>query len=159
MDSLKRIETALAGHMDEFDAVLVTGLSGVVPGAIFCHAYEKQLVVLRKELRDKDGNLIAYERTHGVILEGSLIGPGLTVMPYIVLDDFAARGDTLFRLLDVYPESPPKYIVLYNQSCGTAYTRWGNITEMMKHEGELILHKHGTGENLFRSERKPCAST
>ena len=102
--SLRRIEVALRGLWDEFDVIFVTGLSGIIPGAILAHKYGKQLVVVRKD----------DDITHGVRTEGrDFFAPGT---PYIILDDVVSSGRTLMRLFDKAVELEyglPRFIVLY----------------------------------------------
>jgi adenine/guanine phosphoribosyltransferase-like PRPP-binding protein len=99
--TLQTIERACAGHLDEFQSVLCTGLSGIVPAAIFCHHHQKNLVVLRK----KD------ERCHGF---GQVEGDEYWLKTdYIIIDDFVSLGHTLSKLQQVNPKRPAKFIVLY----------------------------------------------
>jgi len=102
--TLRRIEDSLVGKWDEFDVIVVTGLSGTVPGAICAHLHGKQLVVVRKD----------DDITHGVRTEGKkYFVPGT---PYIILDDFIANGRTMDRLYTKLRELEhdlPKYTLLY----------------------------------------------
>ncbi len=110
--AMKNIEQGVHGKLDDFDAVLCTGLSGIIPAAIFCYVYGKSLVVLRKEVRDANGNLSTG--SHGAWLEGSLYDSDMQVKPYIIIDDFMSSGDTMRRLLSV-SRVPPEFVILYNQ--------------------------------------------
>lgn len=112
--SLRHLEESLADIWNEFDVILVSGLSGIIPGAIIANKYGKQLVVVRKD----------DDVTHGVRTEGKdyfAVGT-----PYILLDDMVASGRTLRRMLDKMVElgyDPPKYLVLYR-----AWSVWTDIT-------------------------------
>jgi orotate phosphoribosyltransferase len=99
------IEDATKDRMDKFQFVLVTGLSGIVPAAIFCHAYGKELVVLRK-----DG-----ERCHGQHVEGPYHWDAEdNPQGYILIDDFVCSGSSLVRLAGVHRYKMPEFVVLYN---------------------------------------------
>jgi adenine/guanine phosphoribosyltransferase-like PRPP-binding protein len=102
---MRAIEYALQGHEDEFDAVVVTGLSGTIPAAIYCYQHDKQLVVIRKD----------DDITHGVRTEGKEYFAAGT--PYIIIDDFISLGHTMQRIydkLDEFGHDEPKYVVLYD---------------------------------------------
>jgi adenine/guanine phosphoribosyltransferase-like PRPP-binding protein len=110
-DALRTIEHATVDKMDQFQYVLVTGLSGIIPGAIFAHLYGKDLVVVRKP----------REACHGQHVEGPYDwdsekfdgNPGAS--GYIILDDFICHGHTLKRLLDVHQNGQmPEFVVMYN---------------------------------------------
>ncbi len=102
--SLRVIEKSIASVIHEFDAIVVSGLSGVIPGAIIASKYNKQLVVVRKE----------DDVTHGTITEGREYFKEGT--PYIVLDDFVSSGKTMTRILNKMLDQGygmPRYLVLY----------------------------------------------
>lgn len=97
-----RLLSWLEPRAAEFSSILVTGLSGVVPGSVVAWKLRKTLVVVRKE----------GERSHGDAIEGEL------TMDYIILDDFISVGDTFKRLMrhawkKVPPGTPPKYLALH----------------------------------------------
>ena len=101
---MDNVEMALRDKLDEFDSVLVQGISGIVPGAIFCWRHGKNLVVLRKN-----------EYSHGAWMEGHL------TERFVILDDFMARGRTVERLLqagELAGKGCPKYLVLYSVADG-----------------------------------------
>jgi|KBSSwiStaDraftv2_1062776.scaffolds.fasta_scaffold378401_2 adenine/guanine phosphoribosyltransferase-like PRPP-binding protein len=109
--ALASIEEATYDIRQEFDYVLVTGLSGIVPGAIFCHQHDKQLVVQRKR----------GESSHGTTVEGPYDWDDLPTKKehkeYIIIDDFMASGATLERLLEAHGNGRlPKYVVLYHRN-------------------------------------------
>ncbi len=111
VDALKNIEQATHDRLDTFQSVLVTGLSGVVPGSIFCHMYNKDLIVLRKD----------REHSHGRKVEGKYNWDNFDAPGYIILDDFVARGETLSRLMEAHGNSRfPEFVVLYSYKCGLA---------------------------------------
>jgi adenine/guanine phosphoribosyltransferase-like PRPP-binding protein len=102
--SLRRLEKTLVPVLHEFDVIVVSGLSGVIPGAIFAYMYDKQLVVIRKD----------DDITHGVRTEGgSYFEPGT---PFVVVDDFMSSGATMRRIFEKVIElgyGLPKYVALY----------------------------------------------
>lgn len=107
--TMRRIEDSLRGREDEFDVVVVTGLSGVIPASIYCYNHDKQLVVIRKD----------DDITHGVRTEGREYFAVGT--PYIILDDFISGGGTQRRIYDKLREfghELPKYTVLYRAWVG-----------------------------------------
>jgi len=107
--ALERIEECTADILDQFDYVLVTGLSGIIPGAIFCDRFNKSLVVQRK----------LHEPTHGRPIEGPYDWDDFKPLGdesggYIIIDDFMASGTTIERLLDAHGNGRlPKFVVLY----------------------------------------------
>ena len=105
--SLRHLEQSLDGVLHEFDTIVVSGLSGVIPGAIIAHKYNKQLVVVRKD----------DDITHGTRTEGKDHFKEGT--PYIVLDDFICSGRTMTRILTKMQDlgyGLPKYVCLYRGS-------------------------------------------
>lgn len=106
--ALEKLEQCTADILDQFDHVLVTGLSGVIPGAIFCDRFNKWLVVVRKG-----------ESTHGSHIEGPYDWdkkrePGDRTGAYIIIDDFIASGNTIDRLLNAHMHKRlPEYVILY----------------------------------------------
>jgi len=83
--------------------VLVSGLSGIIPAAIFCHKHSKTLVVLRKE----------GEHCHGEIAEGPWDWPKKR---YIIIDDFMSGGHTMSRLVSYgmyMTMRPPEFVLFY----------------------------------------------
>lgn len=121
--ALARIEECTADILDQFDYVLVTGLSGIIPGAIFCDRHDKSLVVLRK----------TGEPCHGSSIEGPYDWDEFKPLGdesggYIIIDDFMSSGNTIERLLDAHMHGRlPKYVVLYlrdqNLRMGTKHFR------------------------------------
>lgn len=104
------VEEALRDVLNEFDGVLCTGLSGIVPASIFCWRHTKQLVVLRKK----------NEHNHGAWMEG--------ILPekYVIIDDFAASGRTIQRLIEaaaLLKRDLPQYLVMYSIRCDRAEYR------------------------------------
>lgn len=89
-ETMNRIERALSPILSQFDHVLVTGLSGVIPGAIFCYRHDKQLVVARK-----DG-----DRAHGGRSPGDYHFGNWKRCRYVILDDFVDTGKTLARVYE-----------------------------------------------------------
>lgn len=108
--TLRTLNRVLKPHLGEFEAIVVSGLSGIIPAAIMAAKWKKQLVVVRKD----------DERTHGVAMEGAAFWPEQPGFkkgwPYIVLDDFTARGNTLRRIYQALRNRGhdlPVYTVLY----------------------------------------------
>jgi hypothetical protein len=123
--SLRELEEALVPVINEFDVIVVSGLSGAIPGAIFAHMYGKQLVVIRKD----------DDVTHGVRTEGRDYFVKGT--PFVVLDDFISTGTTMRRIFDKLEELDyglPKYVALYRGLW--SYFRCGYL------EGRLIDANH-----------------
>lgn len=75
----------------EFDTIVVTGISGTVPGAIIAHLMGKQLAVVRREKERTVGG--------GGPVEGHLGGR------WIVIDDFISTGGTLRRVVKKYSDA------------------------------------------------------
>lgn len=103
--ALENIREACLGRMASFQSVVVTGLSGIVPAAVFCHIYHKDLVVIRKSGEDY----------HGQSIEGPM---DWQQTKYIIVDDFMSSGDTMKRVLDRLSledmdHHEPVFIVLY----------------------------------------------
>jgi len=93
----------------QFDAIVVSGLSGVIPGAIVALRLKKQLVVIRKD----------DDKTHGAAVEGVgyLMEDFKPNQPYIVLDDFIAMGSTMRRMYNRMKDmghGMPVYTMLYD---------------------------------------------
>jgi hypothetical protein len=107
--AVEQVEAALVGQRDRFDVVVATGLSGVIPAAIWCHHYDCRLVVVRKRNDD----------SHGVIIEGDFHHDDR----WILLDDFVSSGRTIDRVIselrgwfawrDEHPHPYPEFIVLH----------------------------------------------
>ena len=111
--TLRVITKVLGPRRAEFEAIVVSGLSGIIPGAIIAQRWKKQLVVVRKD----------DEPTHGKRLEGFAHyanDPGFKRgMPYVVLDDFIARGGTMRRIYTTLMNrghALPVYTMLYDGS-------------------------------------------
>lgn len=103
--TVRLVERTLKPRLREFENVLVTGLSGVIPAAIFCHTYNKGLVVLRKQ----------GDSCHGDPWEGPY---DWTTKRYIILDDFMSGGHTMTRLVEFGMHEtmrPPEFVLLYER--------------------------------------------
>lgn len=74
---------------DEFDSIVVTGVSGLTIGAIIAHHFHKDLVVVRK-----DG-----EQAHSNYAVEGWVGSR-----YIILDDLIATGATVRRIMQTIRE-------------------------------------------------------
>jgi orotate phosphoribosyltransferase-like protein len=107
--TLRDLMLELRPRHTEFDAIVVSGLSGIIPGAIVANRLAKQLIVVRKE----------DEKTHGTDIEGvGERGEDFKLgTPYIVLDDFIAGGSTMRRIYGAMRglgHAMPVYTVLYD---------------------------------------------
>lgn len=89
--AVSRCLRALRPIQDTFDAIFVTGQSGIVPGAACAWVLKKELIILRKE----------GESSHGQMVEGA--SHACEGLNYIMLDDFIANGGTLTKLLRAAP--------------------------------------------------------
>ena len=89
-DTVNDTLAALTPRASSFDAIVVTGLSGVVVGVPVSLAMGKPLLILRK----KD------EQSHSQ--PGSFINSQLLREPLrlLFLDDFAVEGETRSRVID-----------------------------------------------------------
>lgn len=76
----------LKPHVNEFDSIVVTGMSGVIPGAVVSLRLKKPLVVLRKPGDDTH----AFER--------QWINRDALGSRSLWLDDFVSLGDTRNRV-------------------------------------------------------------
>jgi hypoxanthine phosphoribosyltransferase len=136
-EAVARIILALTPVETEFDAVLCTGLSGIVPSAIYCYMTGKRLVVLRRP----------NEGSHGQWLEGSVYDTN-----YVIVDDFVATGDTLKRLLSIsenFDNPRPKYLVLYGGNTAQAPGEPWFHNSVHGYSIKKTAHKH-----LFRIEKE-----
>jgi len=97
MVAVKRCLRALRAVESTFDAVYVTGLSGVVPAATVAYLMRKELLVLRKQ--DDRGDTMS----HGALLEGDI--SNVAGIRYMILDDFVSNAGTLRRLLKYLPSN------------------------------------------------------
>jgi adenine/guanine phosphoribosyltransferase-like PRPP-binding protein len=95
--AVKRCLRALRAVESTFDAIYVTGLSGVVPAATVAYLMRKEMLVLRKQ--DDHGNTIS----HGSLLEGDI--KDVAGIRYMILDDFVSNAGTLRRLLRHLPSN------------------------------------------------------
>jgi hypothetical protein len=100
--ALRIIERAGKGHLHEFQSVLCTGLSGIIPAAIFCARHKKSLVVLRKKDESRHSCTEIEGPPHWENSDQN----------HIIIDDFVDLGSTLRRLQAV-TKRPPKFIILY----------------------------------------------
>lgn len=85
-DDVKRTIRALQSRRDEFDAIIVTGMSGVLVGGPVTLATGIPLMILRKATDDCH----AYTKT----INESAIQEGTRVL---FLDDFVSMGETRAR--------------------------------------------------------------
>lgn len=103
--SMRRIRESFRGLEHKFDVVVVSGLSGTIPGAIYAHENNKQLVVIRKD----------DDICHGVRTEGREYFHHK--QPYVIIDDFISCGTTMRRIYEKLAEfgheEMPRYTVLY----------------------------------------------
>lgn len=120
-EAVARCMKALRRIADQFDAIFVTGQSGIVPGSIVAYQLKKELIILRKD----------KENAHGAMVEGKAYGtPGIR---YVIIDDFVSGGSTLARLLQMRPYLPNATLVaicLYGHPRTNKELRAGCIKEM-----------------------------
>ncbi len=85
--AVRRVSYALRHIENEFDAIYVTGQSGIVPGSVVAWCLKKPLVILRKD----------EECSHGQRIEGG--DDNCANMRLVIVDDFVSRAGTMERLL------------------------------------------------------------
>jgi len=93
--SIQRCLRALRPVKDTFDALFVTGLSGIAPGAAVAYALKKELLILRKINAEGD------TASHGSWLEGE--AQWQNDARYMIIDDFVSNGGTLEKLFKALP--------------------------------------------------------
>ena len=129
--TLQAIEESIEPILHEFDAIVVSGLSGVIPGAIIAHKYNKQLVVIRKD----------DDVCHGIRIEGASYFPVGT--PYIIFDDVMASGRTMQRILNAVEDvghKLPLYVLLYRHYWVNISTNYGEIGGHHFNHNLYVLH-------------------
>jgi adenine/guanine phosphoribosyltransferase-like PRPP-binding protein len=86
VDTVAKALVTLRPLAEQFDSIVVSGVSGLTMGAILAHELGKNLVIVRK-----DG-----EKSHSsYAVEGD---PGYH---YLIVDDLICSGETLLRVLNV----------------------------------------------------------
>lgn len=94
-----------------FDAVAVTGLSGLLMGPVVADRLGKGIIVVRKE----------GEKNHsGYAIESSVSGK------YVIVDDFISTGATIRRIVDNVGEGCVG-ICLYAKRRGVEFGHWNGI--------------------------------
>lgn len=81
--TIKRCRQAL--KTIDYDAIVVTGVSGLSVGATIAYLTGKQLIVVRKE----------DEQSHACF---RVEGLPVTDFKYVILDDFICSGDTVIKI-------------------------------------------------------------
>jgi len=141
--AVMRSMQALSPISEHFDAIMVTGQSGIIPGAIVAFLMHKQLIVVRKT--DAQGN----HHSHGAALEGVAINH----RPRIVfLDDFVSTGNTIKRLMDALlfiPEYTLVALALYGHPRGEAEIDAGYAKEF------FIYNKKGQEQKYHMTRWNP----
>lgn len=149
IDILTRV---LAPRKDQFDYIAVRGQSGIVPGSIMAHKFQKELILVRKE----------DEKSHGSPVEAPLewdstrrrgeLSRQVLRERTIIIDDFVNGGDTMAAIFKALMYRP-KLIVLYGQT--TEYGRHGRarhgITRMNRSP-----HLWKVSETTPTYEELPC---
>lgn len=126
------LDEALRPHLDKFQSVVCTGLSGIVPASVFCHRHHKNLVVVRKP----------GEACHGSPIEGSYNWQD-TNSNYVVVDDFVGSGRTIQRLLDArVDEKEPLFVVLYGEKMTEAFGPYEQVVPPGQRRWELVPVEH-----------------
>lgn len=82
-DAVDKCLRALAPIKNDFNGIVVTGLSGITIGSIVAYFMDKTLTIIRKP----------HEECHGNTVEGPI------PRKYIILDDFISSGDTIIRIM------------------------------------------------------------
>lgn len=126
--SLDVIRDSIRPVKDMFDTIVVSGLSGVIPGAIIAHEFDKQLVVVRKDA----------DVAHGLRIEGVEYMPKGSA--YIILDDFVASGKTIRHItkkMFAAGRGMPEYVVLYHDTQWMQHTYTPTLKEVITftHQG------------------------
>lgn len=78
---------------DEFDAIIVTGVSGLVVGSPVALRLRKPLLVLRKPSTEEESHGYGNELLNWAAVRG-------TERRVVFLDDFISMGDTFHRCVD-----------------------------------------------------------
>jgi len=87
--TIKRVRKALKDV--DYDAIVVTGVSGLSVGATIAYLTGKQLIVVRKE----------EERSHACY---EIEGLPRVDFKYIILDDFVCAGNTVVKIAEKMKE-------------------------------------------------------
>lgn len=83
--TIKKCRDALKGV--DYDAIVVTGVSGLAIGATLAYLTGKSLVVVRKD----------SEKSHA---DQKVEGMPATNFKYVIVDDFVSSGDTLIAIAE-----------------------------------------------------------
>lgn len=133
--AIKRATRALRPLRSEFDTIFVTGLSGMIPGAVIAHAWKKNLVVMRKPNED----------SHGCFIEGYF---GRSV---VILDDFVSSGDTMVRMFDYLRDYQGGRKIV-------GVVLYGSLSRAFPVRGHGILYAEGRRPHtLFQLRRQEAA--
>jgi adenine/guanine phosphoribosyltransferase-like PRPP-binding protein len=108
LDVEVRVATkVLREHLDEFDSIVGTGMSGVVPGVAVSLRLKKPLVILRK----KDDDAHQYSR----LRDGGERWINLDKLGErsVWLDDFISQGSTRYRVMNAVTLAGGKVVAQY----------------------------------------------
>jgi adenine/guanine phosphoribosyltransferase-like PRPP-binding protein len=115
-DTVSDALLALRSHADEFDAIVVTGVSGAVVGSPVALALDKELLVLRKPNDDCHGNPGAL--LGGDPCEKYAYRRNLNDKRVLFLDDFVSGGTTRERCRNAVEEKGGKIVTQFEYLTG-----------------------------------------
>lgn len=105
--NLRHAKLTLQGWAEDFDTIVVTGMSGALFGAPLAYILNKPLLVVRKELDTTTHGAQRLEGNHGL-------------ERYLFVDDMVASGDTLrYVVYGISAKLPnAKLMGIYTQDTG-----------------------------------------
>ena len=86
-NTVSSLEQVLTPKSDDFETIVCSGLSGIIPSTVIAHKLHKKLAIVRKKTESRHGADDIETRNH----------PGR----FIIIDDFVQSGDTLQRILKI----------------------------------------------------------
>ena len=121
-DTCRRTYNALREIRDEFDSIIVTGMSGVVVGVPVALKLEKPVVIVRKG-KDKDDS---HQFSGQIDVAGTRVINRYRIgKRTVIVDDFRSSGETEFRLIDAAK----------SMGAATVATYWYRDNEVVHHDG------------------------
>lgn len=130
--AVRLLTKELRKHKDEFDTIVIRGISGALIGPVVAYNLEKPLTVIRKE------------PSHTTrIMEGNY-----ALKNYIIIDDFVESGSTLTTIVREVKEQASWYeynvdnikcvgVVLYNvgqEDMNVGGYQWGKVKKALGHD-------------------------
>ncbi len=120
----------LLPFVNQFEAIVVRGVSGISVGSILAHLLDKPLVIIRKD--ESAHSNLKYE------------GP-TDFSKYLIVDDFYSTGDTLRKIKEqvsiVNPEATCSYVYFYLGLCLSYTTAKKLVKYTFDNDTSLILNK------------------